>query len=100
MNGIFLQDGEVINVVLRSNIPLSYSQSLGNDILVSFRSDSGIGAVPEGRFITDYVQLERVNGNWQLNFTYTVERAEIHWISIMNTAPKDVWCQYVVLLRK
>lgn len=102
VNSIFLQDGEVINVVIRSNIPLSYSHSLssGNDILVVFESDSGIGVVPEGRIITDYVQLERVNGDWQLSFTYTAQTAEAHWIYIANTAPKDVWCEYVVLLRK
>jgi len=97
-DGVFLEGGDVVKVIIRSQVPLGYSQ--GRDILVHFVSDSGVGVVPVGQTISDYVDHERANGDWQLSFSYTARASESHWLYIYNTTPKDVWCEYVVLLDK
>lgn len=98
LNRFFLQESEVVEVIMRSDEPLEVSH-------VSWLSTCGVSFItisPGASNRTDNLfssTLERVDGNWELKFTLKAERGGYYFLAIINETPDQIWYQYAVTLK-
>jgi len=95
-NRVFLQKNEVVEVVMRSPETLTVVD-VGGDPPMTFLIE--IGSDSDSRPCVPPSTLSRVNGNWELTFTFKAESDGYYSFTIYNNTLDLTWCQYAVILR-
>jgi len=96
-NRFYLQEGENIELVMRSNVPMAIAEverDVWNSVMLLH--------IERGRSGSHYdmpSKLETVNGNWKLSFTFEGKRDGNYCLWITNDRADQIWCQYAVILQ-
>ena len=101
LNRFFLQKDEVVEVVMKSPEQLGIvdvGESPTSLVPLSFLITIGPGALTPS-YTPPPSTLDRVNGNWELRFTFKAESDGYYFFTIFNNMPDQVWCQYAVILK-
>lgn len=102
LNRFYLQENEVVEVIVRSNEPLAINELEGLRPTISCGGVSliGIGAGVTGDVENPFSPtLQRVNSNWELRFTLKAEDSGYCFLAICNHTPDQIWCQYAMILK-
>jgi hypothetical protein len=102
----FLKEGETVEIMVESNVPLGaslegsleglaimlipgsapYDQSHAHAYLPPTESGNG------GYF----ARLQRLGGNWQVGWAMSALTSDYYWLILTNTARQDAWCHFTV----
>lgn len=100
LNHFFLQKNEVVEVVMKSPEPLGIVD-VGEDspslVPLSFLITIGPDALTPS--YAPPFTLNRINGNWELRFTFKAEKDGYYLLIVFNDTPDQIWCQYAVILK-
>ena len=100
LNRCFLQKNDVIEVVMKSPEQLGIvdvEESMASLVPLYFLIEIGPGVLTSS--YSPSSTLNRVNGNWELRFTFEAESDGYCFFTVLNDTPDQVWCQYAVILK-
>jgi len=101
LNRCFLQKNEIVEVVMKSPEQLGIvdiGKSPTSLVPLIFLIEIGPGVLTSS--YTPPSTLNRVNGNWELRFTFKAESDGYYFFTIFNDTPDQIWCQYAVILKR
>ncbi len=102
----FLKEGETIEILIEANVPLgaSLEQALEGVSVAMIPSNAPYDEANRHTYLPQtenadggyFQRLERVGGNWTVNWAMTALGSDYYWLVLTNTARQDAWCHFTV----